>query len=362
MRNLQPCVGAAVVGSMPHKDREKAIDLILREIPEFPTWPQLTFYPAEQMMSQYLEGLPGMCTESGHTFFRTDTAQFDEEMLSFYEEYLAVEAESKDLNDSIFKMGPETGKTFFRFLERLSGAPVSARAVRGQITGPFTLLSGLKDQRDRALLYDERFQDILSKHLAMKARWQIRKLRALGVPVAITLDEPALAGFGSSAFISVTRELVQALLKDVVDAIHQEDAFAGIHICANTDWLLAFDSGVDIINFDAYHHFDRFALYEEAFARHMKEGRVVAWGMVPTSDEKVVFEETPQGLAGKWMEQIRGLVSPDVPLRKILSQSLFTPSCGCGSLKEEASERVIRLTGQLGELMKAELRSAERDS
>ncbi len=360
MRNLRPCAGATLVGSMPHKDREKVIELILRDMPEFPAWPQLTSFPAEQMMFQYLEGMPGMCSESGRTFFRTDTARFDEEMLAFYEEYLEVEAGTKDLDHSIFRMGPETGKTFFDFLERLGRAPSPAQAVKGQIVGPFTLLSGLKDQQDRALLYDERLQDMFAKHLAMKAKWQVQKLQAPGLPVIIFLDEPALAGFGSSAFISVTKELVLSLLKEVVDAIHRANGLAGIHICANTDWLLAFESDVDIINFDAYHYFDRFALYKEPFAKYMKEGRIVAWGMVPTSDETVLFEETPQSLAEKWREQIQDLATPELPVGKILSQSLFSPSCGCGSLKEAASERVIELTRHLSEIMKADCKSAER--
>jgi len=35
-----------------------------------------------------------------------------------------------------------------------------------QVVGPFTLLSGLKDQDGRALLFDERFVDIVPKLLA----------------------------------------------------------------------------------------------------------------------------------------------------------------------------------------------------
>jgi methionine synthase II (cobalamin-independent) len=338
---------------MPHRDREKVIDLILEEAPEIPVWPQLSGFFAEQMIFQYLEGLPGVQIKNGSVFLKTDTPEFDQELYAFYEEYLEVEAKSRDLVHSRFKMGPETGNTFFRFLDRMHrAAPPELRALKGQIAGPFTLLTGLKDQRDRALLYDDRLQDALPKHLAMKAKWQIHHLQSLGRPVIIFLDEPALAGYGSSAFISVSREQVQQLLKEVVDAVHEAGGLAGIHICANTDWLLAFDSGVDIINFDAYNYFEKFALYREAFFRFVNEGRTVAWGMVPTADPNSIRQETAQGLVERWLKDVEGLTTPDMPMEKILAQSLFTPSCGCGSLPEEAAERVLQLNREFGEIIK----------
>jgi len=342
-----------LIGSMPHRDRERVIDLILEESPEIPVWPQLSAFSAEQMIFQYLEGLPGVQMRNGSAFLQTDTPEFDQELYAFYEEYLEVDGQSRDLVSSRFKMGPETGGTFFQFLDRMHrAAPPGLRAVKGQIVGPFTLLTGLKDQRDRALLYDERLQDALPKHLAMKAKWQIHHLRSFGRPVILFIDEPALAGYGSSAFISVSREQIQQLLKEVVDAVHEAGALAGIHICANTDWLLAFDSDVDIINFDAYNYFEKFALYRDAFFKFMSEGRTVAWGMVPTADPANIRQETAQGLVDRWLKNIEGFTTPDMSVDKILAQSLFTPSCGCGSLPEAAAERVVELNKEFGEIIR----------
>lgn len=352
MLELQPHACATLVGSMPHNDRGKAIEAILRAVPQIPVWPQLASFPAEQMMTQYIEGLPGIRSEAGRTYVRTDTAEFDQELLAFYEEYLEVESGAKGIEGSRFKMGAETGATFFQFVETLGRSQADIKAVKGQVVGPFTLLAGLKDQEDRALLYDERLQDAVAKHLAMKAAWQIGRLRAFGRPVIIFIDEPALAGFGSSAFISVTRELVQSLLKEVVDGIHRANGLAGLHVCANTDWLLAFESGVDIINFDAYNYFERFALYRDAFARYMDQGRIIAWGMVPTSDQNAILAESAQSLADKWFAQIQQLATPQLPPRAILAQSIFTPSCGCGCLTESVAETVLGLTGSLSDLMK----------
>lgn len=345
-----------MVGSLPHRDRRAAVDTVLRYIVDIPVWPQLSVYPAEQMMIQYLEGLPGLRNENGRITIEADTPEFDNELYAFYEEYLEIEAQTRDIDESRFRMGPETTETFLLFLETLKAAGRPLRAVKGQIVGPFTLLAGLKDRNDRSVLYDERFQDIVPKHLAMKALWQIRRLSALGCPVIVFLDEPALAGFGSSAFISVSRELIQQLLEETIAVIHQADALAGIHVCANTDWLLAFHSSVDIINFDAYNYFDKFNLYRDDFHRFMEKGGIVAWGMVPTGEASLIETETPSGLEDRWLRQVQDLVSPEVPLQKILSQSLFTPSCGCGSLSEAAALKVAELTRDLGTLMQNRLR------
>ncbi|MFP5213154.1 MAG: hypothetical protein ACLGPL_07215 [Acidobacteriota bacterium] len=344
-----------MVGSMPHKDRSKVIDLVLGEFLEIPVWPQLACYEAEGMMVQYLEGLPCVRTEDGRVFVDTDAPEAESEIYAFYEEYLEIDAGTKNINDSRFGFGPETGKTFFPFLDALKGSGRSYLAVKGQVSGPFTLLSGLKDRQGRSTLYDERLQDLIPKHLAMKARWQVEHLKALGAPVIIFLDEPALAGYGSSAFISVTSELIQTILGEVIDAVHQAGGLAGVHVCANTDWLLAFDSGVDIINLDAYNYMDKFALYRDPFIRFMERGGVIAWGMVPTNDPAIIEQESARSLADRWLEQIRPFTADKLTVKNILAQSIFTPSCGCGSLSEPMAERVVRLTRELGEIMRGYL-------
>ena len=353
MENWQPLAATTLIGSMPHRDRDKVIELILRAFPEVPVWPQLPSFPPEQMMIQYLEGLPGIREEQGRVFMQADAPEFEQEMVKFYEAYLEVEEGLREVDGSKFGMGPETGRTFFQFLAKLNRAAPSFRALKGQIVGPFTLLTTLKDQQDRALIYNEQLVDVVVKHLALKAKWQIRQLRSFGCPVIVFLDEPALAGFGSSAFIAISEALVKSLLQEVVDAIHQAGAFAGVHICANTDWDLVFKTGVDIINFDAFNYFEKFALYRESFLKFMEQGHIVAWGMIPTNDPNLILGETSESLANLWLERIEELVTPSVPRSTILSQSLFTPSCGCGCLSEIAAERVVQLTNELGHILRS---------
>ncbi len=124
MENWQPLAATTMVGSMPHQDREKVIELILRTFPEVPVWPQLPFFPPEQMMIQCLEGLPGTRVEQGQVLVEVDAPPFEQELIEFYEAYLEVEEGGGDLEGSRFAMGPETGISFFQFLERWSEPPL----------------------------------------------------------------------------------------------------------------------------------------------------------------------------------------------------------------------------------------------
>ena len=342
--NHFPGLGCAtLIGSMPHKDRASTIELVLKTAPRIPAWPQLTVFAAERMMEQYIEGLPGLVREGERLFVNSASPEFDPEVLHFYEQFLAVEEGGLKVEDSAFGLGDETGATFRSFLDALGGAPLAPRALKGQVIGPFTLLCGLKDQEGRALLYDERFLDIVPKLLGLKARWQIERMRPLGAPVIIFLDEPGLAGFGSSALITVSAELVRALLCEVVEAVHAAGATAGVHVCANTDWQLAFSSGFDIINFDSYSYFDKFAIYKNECFDFMERGGNIAWGVVPTSDPEVIEAETAESLAKRWTEQVAQFAAGGPGRREIIEHSLFTPSCGCGSLSEKNAERVLEL-------------------
>lgn len=360
MSSWQPRAAATLIGSMPHKDPATAIDLILKAVPEVPCWPQLSSIRAEQMMVQYLEGLPGFREEGDRVFFTMEAEDFERESYAFYESYLAVTEGSQDIADSRFRMGPETGRTFFRFLETLRKKPDPLVAVKGQIVGPFTLLAGLKDESDRLLLYDERWQDLVVKLLSMKALWQIHYLRRLDCPVLVFLDEPALAGYGSSAFISVSGELILGVHREVVETIHQQGCLAGIHVCANTDWQLVFNSGVDVVNFDAYSYFDKLALYRKGLESFIARGGIVAWGMIPTDDPGLIQKETAEHLAELWLDSVQGLLGEGLSLSGLLRQSIFTPSCGCGSLPREAAERVLVLTRELSRIMRQVLEQSER--
>ena len=344
-----PGGAATLVGSMPHRDRDQVLDLILGEMIEIPVWPQLSAYRGEQMMIQFIEGLPGLVSHDGRSRFLTRGSSFEAELLAFYEEYLAVTTGELALHESRFRLGDENGGTLFAFIERLKTGRRSVTAVKGQTVGPFTLLSGLQDEDDRLALYDPRLRDVVVKTLALKAQWQAELLGRHGAPPLVFIDEPVLSGFGSSAFISVAADDIRAMVEEVARHIHEAGGLAGVHVCANTDWSILFGTSVDVINFDAYTYFERFALYRDELSSFLKRGGAVAWGLVPTTDDDSTGRETAESLARKWLEQAGTLTGPGLSLESLLQHSLITPSCGCGSLGEAVAERVVRLTRRVSD-------------
>jgi hypothetical protein len=336
-----------LIGSLPMDDHTAATRLIFDHTPEIPLWPQLPCYPEEGMIPQFLPGMPGVVQQGDGVCIDPRSGDFEKASLVFYEQWLAVTEGDRDLLDA-FALTAETGRGFFAFTDYLDRLPEMPTALKGQVTGPFTFTTGVKDADDRSIFYNEQLRDLAVKLIALKAAWQTRRLKRYGCPAIMFIDEPALAGFGTSEFISVGKEEVSTCLAEVIDAIHREKGLAGIHVCANTDWSLLLESEVDIINFDAYAYFDRFILYAERIASFLDRGGILAWGIVPTLEPEDIDRENVDSLAAKWESQAAGLEKAGGGDRKaVLDRSLITPSCGTGSLDLEHATRVLHLTQEV---------------
>jgi len=344
-----------LIGSFPQMDMDEALDLVLECVPEIPNWVQMPGIAEEGMLAQFAAGLPGLKGPTAHPYIDTSDDGFDETMLAFYEDYMAVAEGQPGKDVSRFRMSPKTARGFFLFLERMASAAVKPKAVKGQITGPFSFGTGMKDQQGRALFYDDQMRDMAVKLIAMKAVWQVKQLAVIGVPVILFIDEPSLAGFGSSEFISISREDVKKCLSEVVEAVHSAGGMAGIHVCANTDWSMVMESGADIINFDAYAYFDRFALYREHIVELFNSGRWLAWGIVPTLNVEDIRKETVESLTGQFNAKVEHLSSLGIERSRILTQSMMTPSCGTGALSLDFSKKVLSLTRKVSEIIRKEV-------
>ena len=339
----------ALIGSLPQTDHLEACELVLEHTPQIPLWIQLPVHKKEAMVPQFMPGLPGICSTEDRVFLNTDQDDFDKDILKFYEDYMAVVEGNTDLADSRFVLSEETARGFFVFIEhlkRLSSPPV---AVKGQVTGPFTFCTGIPDQNRRAIIYDDQVKDAAVKLLALKSRWQVQQLSQFGCPVIIFFDEPALAGFGSSEFISISRDGIAESLEEVIAAVHAEGGLAGGHVCANTDWSLILDSAADIVSFDAYSYFDRFILYSERIKAFLEAGKIIAWGMVPTLHADELESATAESLFDQWQQKAAQVENLGIDSDQLISQSLITPSCGAGSLSTELAVKALRLTRELSE-------------
>jgi methionine synthase II (cobalamin-independent) len=344
-----------LIGSLPLGDHAAASELIFRYTPEIPLWAQLPVHAHEGMLQQFLAGLPGLRSTAARTYVDTSAPDFDNEVLAFYEDFVAVTEGGANIDRTCFALGTDAAPGFAVLMEQLAERSPPPIAVKGQVTGPFTFCTGVRDETRQAIFYNPQLRDAAVKLLALKAVWQVRRLAQPGRPVIIFFDEPALAGFGTSEFIGVSREDVAACLAEVIEAVHGAGGIAGVHICANTDWSLVLESSADIVNFDAYAFFDRFILYPELIRRFISAGKILAWGIVPTGSRDDIVRETVFSLADKWYEEIASVEALGIDRCRIVSQSLITPSCGTGTLPLELAEKVLQLTRGVSDRVRANL-------
>lgn len=355
MSRIYPECRPLLIGSLPIADHNEAAELIFDYTPEYPLWPQLPMYKEEGMILQYIEGFPCVDECDDKTFIDGTNASFDAGILSFYEEYLLIAEGGSPIDGSRFELTEKTAKGFFAFLSAAEKRKGTFLSLKGQTTGPITFCTGLVDQDNRAIFYDDQLRDVAVKHLGLKARWQVKKMAELGGQSPIMFfDEPGLAGMGTSAYITITQEEVVACLSEVFAAVQAENGLTGVHVCANTEWPVLFDAGVDIISFDAYSYFDRLVLYADQLVAFFARGGCLASGIVPTSPE-FIEKETVDGLVAKWFEQTKELVALGVSEEVVYRQSFITPSCGTGAVSFDQAKRVLELTQGVSKKIRATL-------
>ena len=219
--------------------------------------------------------------------------------------------------------------------------------TKGQVTGPFTWGTALTDQNRRCAYYDEQLHDVIVKGAALKALWQIEHLKVFGAPVMIWMDEPALLGFGSSTFISISREDVLRDLNEVAGAIHAAGALTGVHCEANTDWSLLMEADLDILDFDAYDHMEAITLYPGELRAFLERGGSLGWGSVPTLNPEAAATETVESLLARLDAGVARLEAKGLARKLLMRRALITPSCGAGTLTPALAERVLGLLREL---------------
>jgi methionine synthase II (cobalamin-independent) len=348
---FEPRCLATTIGSLPHTDVSLGTALMFECTPEIPTWVQ---FPRrifrESMIVQFTEGMPGLVEDGDRIFFDTNAPDFTEQLTDFFARYLAVTEEGDPVALETFAISPQYGAGFKEFVACLPEQKAKQVALKGQVTGPFTLGTNLFDQERRCSYYDDQLRDIIVKTVALKAVWQLTRLGVFDKRVIILIDEPALLGFGSQAFLTVSREDIIRDLNEVAASIHIHGGLAGIHCEANTDWSLLMEADLDILVFDAYDHMQSITLYPKELRAFLERGGSLGWGIVPTLDRDAASSETIPSLLNRFEEGIECLVDLGIERELLLRRALITPSCGAGGvLTEPLAERVLYLLRQLSQ-------------
>lgn len=343
--NFEPKCMAVAIGSLPHKDIDKALEIVAKYLPEAPIWPQFPKIGLnESMMVQYSEGMPCFNIDYEKNKFNFDTK--GENFLDSVSERLGLALEGRS---DQFGLSKEFAVGFYALKGRLEQKfPKTIRALKGHVTGPISFGLSLHDQNGKSIIYNDDFKDAVINILAMKAKWQVEEFRKINadIPAIIFFDEPILTQIGTP-FISIQKEEAIEMLNTCFDAV---DGIRGIHICGNTDWALVTSTNTDIINFDTYSYPETLSLFPMEIGAFLDRGGMIAWGITPSTEE-ILLEDAPS-LLKKLEKSIHVLCRAGFDKELILQRSLVSPSCGTGSLTEELAERVFRVNYELSRLLK----------
>jgi len=320
-----------MIGSMPQTDPDDACRVVLRHLPAVPAWPQLPHRsPKENMYAQFSERFPGVVVEDSRIYIDR-SRDIDGGLEKLFAAYT-----DKDISAYGFSRDYAAG-----FYAMLASRADKALAVKGQVTGPISWGLAVADGAQWAI-YDDTLAEAIARHLRLKAAWQYEQLSRVSQNVIIFLDEPYLTSLGS-AFVALPTEKVKGLLEETLGGI---GGLRGLHCCGNTDWSLLLGLPIDILSFDAYNYAGALSAYAAEVRSFVGKGGAIAWGIVPNDEEHLV-KETAATLKDRLEEAIAPFAKEGVAFRKLVEQSLITPSCGLASLSPAAAEQALAYLGEL---------------
>jgi hypothetical protein len=323
------------IGSLPHRDPHQAASLSLEtlDIPFWPQLPQVSF--REAMVPQYSEGMPSVKVDPNRQTIWVE--RNEEEITRFHE---------TTTEDSRIAISEDYAKGLYTFLELVKGRRFDA--LKGHITGPLTFTLGLMDAAGKPIYYDEELREIGLMLLKAKARWQIDILGKFAKKVVIFIDEPVLSALGGTSYMGVSTGETERLLKETAGAVRAGGGIAGIHCCGRADWPMVLQSGVDIMNFDAYGFGDTLTIYPGETREFLEKGGILAWGIVPTTED--IGKEDEQSVLRIFRNRLETL-GREVPEDLLLRNIMLTPSCGTGSRSVEETLKVFQLLIRLKEAL-----------
>jgi hypothetical protein len=324
---------ATGVGSVPHTDPVKACDEIIRIFPKLPYAPTL---PNRGLLENIVfcdsERLPGREIKEGRLLVDR-SADLSGQMEQIYLDYI-------EGNFSPYGVSAEYASGYHEFVKRSFNSPFGLKC---QVTGPVTFGMQVVDAEKRPVYYDSQYADVLSKLIALRARWlEQTMISKTGVEnTLVVVSEPYLAALGSSV-VPIDMETVKSGWHDIADLLQGS---IGIHCCSNTDWNFIFSLDPGVVSFDAYATAKEFLLYKDDLFTYLEKGGVVAWGIVP-ADNRVFSQETPESLYERYMS-IRREVTSYIPEKLFDAQSLITPSCGIRFATEEESCKIMETAAMI---------------
>lgn len=338
------------IGSLPNKDVESAMEIVKENFSEIPFWPQLAkFNKNEDMTTQFLENMPGLVIDekSESIYLENESNEFFEQLENFFLDYEEIISNDNIQTLDKYAITENYSSTFRSFLKLVK--EIRPTYAKGQIVGPFTLATTLTDKNGKCAFYDETLREIIVKTLSLKAFWQIKEIKKANentTPI-IFIDEPSFSQLGTSAFITISKDEVVEIIKEVSDLIKQAGGISAIHCCGKSDWTIPIESEVNIINLDGYFFAQSLSLYSNELKPFLEKDGMIAWGMIPTLDKDALEDVNVDLLMVKFDEAINYLIKKGIDKSLLVKNSMLTPSCGAGSLTIELAKKAMSLIKEL---------------
>ena len=166
------------IGSLPHDNPEKAVELVFKYFPDIPVIGQLAnVSPKEDMLSQYNENIPGIVFDEADNrwYMDQESETFFEELEEFFLDYESVVNEKNFDVLEKYAISENHCSTLPFFLKKLK--ETKPAFVKGQVTGLFTFGTSLVDRDKKCIFYDETLKEIAFKGLTLKALWLMKKFK-----------------------------------------------------------------------------------------------------------------------------------------------------------------------------------------
>lgn len=348
---------ALAIGSLPHNNKNSAMQVVKRDFKEIPFWPQLANVSKnEDMIIQFLEGMPSFLPFNHENFsIDPESEKFFEDLETFFTDYEEI---IEDINSPALEkygISEKFSSTFGEFEQIIKNTKPDF--AKGQITGPFTLATSINDINGKCLIYDETLKEVIVKLLTLKVLWQIKHIKTANpetIPI-IFIDEPSISQLGTSAYLTISDLEVIEMIETISNVIKENGGISAIHCCGKCDWTVPIFAGIDIVNLDAYAFGEHFSLFGKAIEKLLQRGGKIAWGLVPTLEPEALEKITLEDLIEKFQASVNYLTKKGIDEKLIIDNSLVTPSCGAGALNIELAEKAMDLVFELSQELKKRL-------
>jgi methionine synthase II (cobalamin-independent) len=322
------------IGSMPGTDPVEAAAVVVGELPDLPHLPEL---PARGLGADIIGRTAALLVDLAI-----------EVMPSGYRVTARPGADHRRATDLLHR----DLDTFQDTIDRVATTPA---AVKVQLAGPWTLMSGIELPRGHRVLTDRGALREFTESLAEGLAQHVDELaRRTGRPVVVQLDEPSLPAVlagalrtpsGLSTVPAVSGSDARETLARVIEAARAATGSPVIvHCCApRPPVALLRAAGADAIALDAVLLDGAPAVLADEMGEAWDAGTVFLLGVLPSTDPG-----KPPTLAEAAGPALRLVDRLGFPRTLLAEQAVPTPACGLAGATESWARRALALARDVG--------------